>query len=182
MLEPLERLKRVATIARQRITGTVALVRDDVTRAFTIHSLGNPDLANTLPYTWKGEAHVRFWGSALRIEVTTPQGSVTDAQTEAVNAAIKRDAKGIREDSLQQIADWFNSTYADEDEYADKEWYNAPLNSHQDVLAKVERPTLVLDLSETSVPGRFELHFPWWTHNFYDFKVSVNLWKVQPQN
>ena len=147
-----------------------------------VQSLGQPELADTLPYSWKGEAHVRFWGGPLRIEVTTPEGSVTEVQSHAVNAAITRDASGIRGDSLQQIANWFNSTYADDDEYADKEWYNAPLESDDDVLAKVERPTLVLDFSETSVPGRFELHFPWWTHNFCDFKVSVNLWKVEPEN
>jgi hypothetical protein len=37
----------------------------------------------------------------------------------------------------------------------------------------------MLDLTESSIPGKFELHFPWRTHNFYDYKVRINAWDVE---
>ncbi|WP_259636113.1 hypothetical protein [Stieleria sedimenti] len=175
----LSRLRRSITLIRQRLTSSVFLERDDVSRAFMIQSLDRPELSKTLPYTWKGKSFFRFWNTTLDLEVTTLHGTLDEAQNQAVLAATTRDAPMIKPDSLDQIADWFNATYANHEILVDDEIHNAPLRTHDDVVAKVSLPRVVINLSETAVPGRFELHFPWRTHNFYDFTVDVNLWAVQ---
>ncbi|PHQ33067.1 hypothetical protein CEE69_22905 [Rhodopirellula bahusiensis] len=155
------------------------LERDDLSRAFMIQSLNQPELSETMPYMWKGESFFRFWNATLDLEVTTLRGTLDESQNHAVLAATGRDAPTIKTDSLDQIAAWFNATYANHDIFEGDEIHNAPLRTHDDVLAKVSPPRVVLDFSETSVPGRLELHFPWRTHDFCDFDVKVNLWAVQ---
>lgn len=178
---PLYRIRRAFKLARQRLSGTVYLKREDLDRAYEIRALDSPLFTDeTLPYSWTGEAFVRFWNGPLHLRISTSSDSMTEAQRQAMFQALTRNAPDIKPDSLHQIAEWFNATYANRDEYRDQEWYNAPMNTDADVLSKVAPPEIVLDFKTTATPGRFELHFPWLTHSFYDFEVSVNLWKVQP--